>query len=499
MPPVRRTTRIRGSSGREDSGGGGLTTFLVWLLIFLVLIAVAVASWIGSFYIFGHPEQPFSYKVLKALKKIEEPKRFEPTNAPAGEFLPPSTILDRYSSLPPRELRETNASLFRNYIRNFQGAKGAVSYVVGEFTILDSYELTDQDLVTSGVVVLAQSNDDPRLIVEHIFPADEKNIPALHRTLLTGLDLKLQRRLDFSAIIHAQPLRDGRLKITAMPIIYGSYASTQGPGVFSLSPPPELNIDAGLPVVREQKVEEASNKYLSFRKRSGLDTEEPGDTAIPRATAANTLLRVQRPSAVDGSEQPSAPQAPVEAPAVAAPSPSANPVRILPALPVETPSVADVPPAASPSPTPLAAATPLPPSAPSPTASPTPAPAIANTAGRKWQTFDPGKMPRGRLVGVREMPQMAEKGVAGERMYLQGNFMVTASGKDRAVLRSRQPVVFGGSARNVRIIVDFPEGVAPPPEGASFSRDASRPFQITDISQADDGQINVRVREITKP
>jgi len=514
MSPTRRTTRIRNLPSSGD--GSSLTSLLAWLVLFVFLIAIALVSWIGSFYIFGHPEEAFSYRVLKALKKIEEPKRFEPTNAPTGEFLTPQNVLDRYSNLQPRQLRETNKILLRNYIRNFQGAKGSVPYLIGDYTILDSYELTGADFISSGVVVLAQSKDDPRLLVEHLFSADKKNIPALHRTLLTGLDLKLQRRLDFSAIIHVHPLRDGRLKVTAIPITYGSYASTQGPGVFSLSPPAELNIDAGLPLLREARLEEATKKYLAYRRRSGLDM--PG-SEVSRASAANTLLRVQRPTAVDASDtMPLAPATnPVAAaaptipttttPVVPAPSPVTTPLRVRPALPVESPapslalgeSISSPKPEPTPRPTPTSLAFASPSPLPLVTLSPSPAPAIANTAGRKWQLYEAGKMPRGRLVGVREIPQVAEKGLAGERMYLQGSFIVTASGKDRAVLRSRQPSILGSNARNVRVIVDFPEGVSPPAEGTSFSRDASRPFQITDISFADDGQINVRVREITKP
>jgi hypothetical protein len=35
--------------------------------------------------------------------------------------------------------------------------------------------------------------------------------------------------------------------------------------------------------------------------------------------------------------------------------------------------------------------------------------------------------------------------------------------------------------------------------GGNVNRDAQRPFQITSVEQGSDGQINVYVREVTRP
>ena len=93
--------------------------------------------------------------------------------------------------------------------------------------------------------------------------------------------------------------------------------------------------------------------------------------------------------------------------------------------------------------------------------------------------------------------------MSSERVYLQGNFVVTASGPNRAVLRAQGAITdaigFGGRSGNVRVIVEFPPAVRPPSEGVTFSRDARRPFQITDVREGADGQVNVYVREVTRP
>jgi len=117
-----------------------------------------------------------------------------------------------------------------------------------------------------------------------------------------------------------------------------------------------------------------------------------------------------------------------------------------------------------------------------------------------WPVYEPGKMPRGRLVGSSDAQEMASQGVGGERHYLQGRFAVTASGNGRAVLRPQGEIagVPLGPNSKVRVIVDFPAGTIPPIEGNVISRDNLRPFQITSVKRGDDGQVNIYAREITR-
>src|SRR5712691_10777338 len=75
-----------------------------WTLAILLLTGAALAAWLLSFYIFGQPERPDSYRILQKLHKIDLPKRFELTAAPAGEFLSPKQLFDRYSTMGTAEL-----------------------------------------------------------------------------------------------------------------------------------------------------------------------------------------------------------------------------------------------------------------------------------------------------------------------------------------------------------------------------------------------------------
>ena len=84
-----------------------------YFVAILLLIGFAFAAWLGSFYIFNQPERPDSYRILQRLHKIEPPKRFELTGAPAGEFLNSKQLYERYSGMGNAELARTNAELAR--------------------------------------------------------------------------------------------------------------------------------------------------------------------------------------------------------------------------------------------------------------------------------------------------------------------------------------------------------------------------------------------------
>src|SRR4051812_7634899 len=120
--------------GPENQGGGHL---FLWTVFILILIGAAFACWIGSFYIFGHPEKPQPYKLLRKLNKIEPPKRFEVTAAPPGEFYPAKKLFEKFANMKSLELQQENDLLLRNYIKNYKETKKLVTYITGRFEIVD--------------------------------------------------------------------------------------------------------------------------------------------------------------------------------------------------------------------------------------------------------------------------------------------------------------------------------------------------------------------------
>ncbi|KAF5407712.1 MAG: hypothetical protein Udaeo2_21750 [Candidatus Udaeobacter sp.] len=523
--------------------------YFAWTVVILLLIGFALAAWLGSFYIFSQPERPDSYKILQRLHKIEPPKRFELTAAPPGEFLNSKQLYERYSEMGNAELARTNAELARNYIRNYQTVRGLVPYVVGRYKIVSARELGPGDVFTSGMVALTNAVDNGELLMEHLYPANPEALPLMKQTLNVGLEIKLERTHDISSVIHAERLVDGRMMITAVPLLYGSYTVTRGLGTFRLEPPLSLNLAAGWPLFKAPERKQIEQHYAENQQKKAI--AQGGPISIPgfspSATpppAANELVRVEQAIAIR-----TPPAAPVIAKneKLANPTPPAKGRRWGKKQKLESPPPASTPPqpivaqkpiapgatpftlASAATPRNVPAATPAPAAntanaqapavaqAPSvPTATPVPvlpaqpAPPDAsnvalasNAGGGSWKTFSPGKMPLGRLIGTSDLRDVAEHGLAGERIYLKGQFVVNFSDANKAVLRPRTKLTdkvlhFGGGS-STRIIVEFPAGYIPPRQGMQVSRDESRPYEITEVRKQEDGQLNVFVREIMQP
>src|SRR5205823_11820417 len=229
--------------------------------------------------------------------KIDPTKRFELTAAPAGEFLSAKQLYDRYVGMGAAELARTNAELTRNYIRNYQQVRGLVPYIVGRYTIVGARELRPGDVFTSGMVALTNAIDSGELLMEHLYPASPEVLPLMKQTLSVGLEIKLERTHDLSAVIHAERLIDGRIMITAIPLLYGTYTVTRGPGTFRLAPPLNLNLAAGWPLLKEQPRRKAELHYAMYRRSAGAGGQVPVAAGVaPSGTpppAQNELVRIE--------------------------------------------------------------------------------------------------------------------------------------------------------------------------------------------------------------
>ena len=523
--------------------------YFAWTVVILLLTGFALAAWLGSFYIFNQPERPDSYRILQRLHKIEPPKRFELTAAPAGEFLNSKQLYERYSEMGNAELARTNGELARNYIRNYQNVRGLVPYVVGRYKIVATRELGPGDLFTSGMVALTNAVDNGELLMEHLYPANPEALPLMKQTLNVGLEIKLERSHDISSVIHAERLVDGRMLITAVPLLYGSYTVTRGLGTFRLEPPLSLNLAAGWPLFKAPERKQIEQRYAENQQKTAI--AQGGPISIPGfspsatpSLAANELVRVEQAIAIRTppaapviakNEKLAIPTPPPKgrrwgkkqklespAPAVTPPPPvvaqkpiapgatpftlasAATPPKLSVATPApaantasaQAPAVAQAPSVPTATPVPVLPAQPVPPDASN-------VALASNAGGGSWKTFAPGKMPLGRLIATNDLRDVADHGLAGERVYLKGQFVVNFSDANKAVLRPRtkltEKVLHFGGGSSTRIIVEFPAGYVPPRQGTEVSRDESRPYEITEVRKQEDGQLNVFVREIMQP
>ncbi len=487
--------------GYDDDGDEpkGRDNLFLWTIFILLLIGLSFACWLGSFYVFGHPERPASYRFLKKIGKIDAPVRFEVTAAPPGEFLTAQKLFERYGRMTRLELQEENAQLLRDYLKNYRETKRPVGYVFGRYVILAAHDLKKTDLFPTGVVALAQAAEFPQVVIEHVYTSSPRYVPALHTLLQTGLDMPIKKTEDLAALIHVERLPDGHMQFTVVPLLYPTYAVKNGVGTFSLEPPAELNMEPGLPVIKAQAFQDGLKKFAEYRRTHRLaSTDTAGDDAPP--IPQPELVRVD--TVLPGT--------PVPLKGALPPVPVATPMAIVGKA---TPRIAAATPGATPPiniamlNTPRPAASPLPAAATPPVKmSPTGVPLQPfieakrdpnmSSGGGSWRMYAAGKAPPARTVTAADAGDLAERGELGERIYLQGEFRVTASGENRAVLRDRAASADPAATGAARIIVEYPAGAVPPAENSSFVRDAARPFEIRDVRRGADGQVNIYVREI---
>jgi len=503
----------------------GRDNLFIWTVFILLLIGVAFACWLGSFYVFGHPEQPRAYKLLKKLGKIDPPRRFEDIAAPPGEFLSAQRLFERYTKFSRLELERENAELLRNYINNYRETKKLVTYMRGKFDILDSYELQKTDFFGSGVVALAQAIDFPQVVVEHVFPSPPATVGVVRKSLQTGFPLTIERTRDLSAVIHVEKVYDGRLQLTVVPLLYGSYALKGGVGTFSLEPPTDLNVAGGLPIVNKQTLQDAMKRFADYRRRNPAPlASADANPSTPATPSSPELVRLD--ALPEGTKAPATgalPEMPVATPIPAGPRALSGAQRGSPPLAMNStprtvpPPATIVPPGGTVPPTTTLSQPPQPPTTipqatPLPRVSPqgvpltpfiasNPAPGSRNLPGATWRTYAPGQAPRARTLTPGEAGALADRGDLGEKLYLRGRFVVTAAGENRAVLRPQSAGDEPGTPlpAATRVIVEYPGGAVPPNEGTTFARDDTRPLEIRDVRRGADGQINIYTREITQP
>ena len=128
-----------------------------WLLANILAIAFAIASWVVCLNLFRDPTHPTSYEWMLKVGRIDPLESFSPTTAPTPvKVSSPLELEAQFQSISDDELVVLNHELRRSYLTNFERSR-TLTYVTGEFRILEVRALTSDDFLTSGAVVKAQA------------------------------------------------------------------------------------------------------------------------------------------------------------------------------------------------------------------------------------------------------------------------------------------------------------------------------------------------------
>src|SRR5207244_11276721 len=114
-----------------------------------------------------------------------------------------------------------------------------------------------------------------------------------------GVEVKLDSTHVTSAVIDGERLIDGRILMTAVSLLYGSYTGTRGLGTFRLEPPHSLNLVGGWPLFKSQ--ERASIEQHLAENQQKMAAAQAGPIPIPGSGASptpppakNELVRIEQ-------------------------------------------------------------------------------------------------------------------------------------------------------------------------------------------------------------
>jgi hypothetical protein len=108
-----------------------------------------------------------------------------------------------------------------------------------------------------------------------------------------------------------------------------------------------------------------------------------------------------------------------------------------------------------------------------------------------WAVFPAGHLPIGKTVSEQEVEKIAVGNYAEQTIYLLGDFVVRAASGSTAVFR------FVSGKPGIRVIVEYPSGVAAPAEGTKLAVDGSRGLLIKSVQRAPENTLNIHARDIT--
>ena len=226
-----------------------------WFLANTLALCFAIFSWAISLNVFGNPENPRNYGILKKLGRVPELKRYTVLDVPNGNALSPGELYGKYFALGESERDRLNALLMRNYMRNFDKDL-LLTYVEGDFQVVEVKKLEPGSFIHPGFAIRAQAMVKPDdftkpvgfpVVIEYIFPTENE---AAADRFSVGDILAVNKNPNCAAVVNVSKIvvdEEPALQLTVIPIAYGPYRVGKEKS-FSIEPPQELNPAGGLPI-----------------------------------------------------------------------------------------------------------------------------------------------------------------------------------------------------------------------------------------------------------
>lgn len=226
-----------------------------WAIGIVVLVALAAFSWIGSIYIFTHPEKPLNYKLLSRIDRLEKISHFTEKDRPAGKSLTPPELYQKFYPFTDGNLDNHNSLLRRNYITNFKNRDEKPYYVRGRFKVVHSRPLGEGDvfprgLVARAVAVTEDGKDYRNVMVEYVLPtASAAPVQGFAPGDLLDIDSRRTKKRLWGAVLNIHRQSEDTLVFTVVPLMYGEHLIDPSTNrTLTALPPARLDMSGGFPI-----------------------------------------------------------------------------------------------------------------------------------------------------------------------------------------------------------------------------------------------------------
>ncbi|GAA5480202.1 hypothetical protein [Haloferula helveola] len=229
--------------------------FYWWTLANVIAACLAVLSWVLCLHVFGHPEIPKNYEILKKLGRQSPGVGFDLQEAPPGEAADPRALYRRYADLDEASTARLNRALMRNYLTSL-GELGLIQYVEGDFKVTHVRRLDEGDLFSDGFAVRARAMVRPDefteaapwpVTLDYLFPT--RNSVAAD-WFQPGDTLHVAKVPNCAMLLHVDRDTSGDsplVQLTVVPIATGEYQVGTNHR-FTIIAPEELNPGCRFPV-----------------------------------------------------------------------------------------------------------------------------------------------------------------------------------------------------------------------------------------------------------
>lgn len=233
--------------------------FYWWTLANVLAACGAILSWVLCLHVFGHPEIPRNYELLRKLGRAEPAVGFSLQQAPPGEAADPRALYRRYAELDPGSTERLNRALMRNYLTGLD-ERGLIQYVEGDFQITHVRELDGDDLFQPGFAVRARAMVRPDefseaapwpVSIDYLFPTRNSVASSWFNP---GDRLDVAKVPNCAMLMHVARAEGGDtpvVRLVVVPIAMGEYRIGKDRS-FTIVVPERLNPGARLPVFPEE-------------------------------------------------------------------------------------------------------------------------------------------------------------------------------------------------------------------------------------------------------